>query len=120
MGAITQAMRREAEARGVEIRTGRAVAKIVTREGRAAGAVLEDGTEIAARAVVSNAHPRLLLQLLAEERGEWREAFSHYQSESATFRMNVALSELPDFAPLPAPHAPPPHTPAPIIAPSPP
>ncbi|HLQ08068.1 MAG TPA: FAD-dependent oxidoreductase, partial [Steroidobacteraceae bacterium] len=53
MGAITQAMRREAEARGVEIRTGRAVAKIVAREGRAAGAVLDDGTEVAVHPFVS-------------------------------------------------------------------
>jgi phytoene dehydrogenase-like protein len=101
MGAITQAMRREAEARGVEIRTGTSVARILAREGRATGVVLADGTGIAARCVVSNAHPRLLLELLRDEPGEWREAFSNYQSESATFRMNVALSELPDFAALP-------------------
>jgi phytoene dehydrogenase-like protein len=94
-------MRREAQARGVEIRTGTAVARILAREGRATGVVLADGTEIAARCVVSNAHPRLLLELLRDEPGEWREAFSNYQSESATFRMNVALAELPDFAALP-------------------
>jgi phytoene dehydrogenase-like protein len=102
MGAITQAMRREAEARGVEIRVGTAVARIAVREGRACGVVLEDGTEIAARCVVSNAHPRLLLDLLGDSAGDWREAFGNYQSESATFRMNVALSELPQFSALPA------------------
>ena len=60
MGAITQAMRREAEARGVEILTGRGVARIVSKDGRAAGVALDDGTEIPARCVVSNAHPRAL------------------------------------------------------------
>ena len=48
MGAITQAMRREAEARGVEIRTGQGVARILARRRpRARGVVLDDGTEIA-------------------------------------------------------------------------
>jgi phytoene dehydrogenase-like protein len=45
-------------------------------------------------------HPRALLALLPESKGDWRDAFSNYQSESATLRMNVALSELPDFSAL--------------------
>jgi phytoene dehydrogenase-like protein len=118
MGAITQAMRQEAQSRGVEIRTGRAVARIVVREGRARGVALDDGTEIAARCVVSNAHPRLLLDLLGDEAGDWREAFSHYQSESATFRMNVALSELPQFSSMPARDLQPHHRSGIIMAPS--
>jgi phytoene dehydrogenase-like protein len=101
MGAITQAMRKEAGSRGVEIRTGAGVARIVEREGRAAGVVLDDGSEITARCVVSNAHPRALLALLPDSRGEWRAPFENYQSESGTLRMNVALSELPDFTALP-------------------
>src|SRR5690242_10161881 len=51
MGAITQAMRKEAEARGVEIRTGQGVARVVTREGRARGVVLDDGGTVEARCV---------------------------------------------------------------------
>ncbi len=116
MGAITQAMRREAEARGVEIRTGQGVARIVERAGRAGGIALDDGSEIAARCVVSNAHPRALLKLLPDRDGDWREAFEHYQSESATLRMNVALSELPRFSALPQPG--PHHSSGIIMAPS--
>jgi phytoene dehydrogenase-like protein len=122
MGAITQAMRREAQARGVEIRTGQGVARILTREGRARGVILDDGAEVAAGCVVSNAHPRALLELLGEECGEeggaWREAFARYQSESATFRMNVALSELPYFSSLPGGEAAPHHRSGIIMAPS--
>ena len=117
MGAITQAMRREAEARGVEIRTGQGVARILASQGRARGVALEDGSEIAARCVASNAHPQALLALL-DVPGEWREPFAAYQSESATFRMNVALSELPDFACLPGKHAQPHHSSGIIMAPS--
>ena len=97
MGAITQAMRCEAEGLGVEIRTARKVARILSRAGRATGVALEDGEEIASGCVISNANPRLLLELLADVPGEWRTAFANYQCESATLRMNVALSELPDF-----------------------
>jgi phytoene dehydrogenase-like protein len=115
MGAITQAMRREAEARGVEIRTGRGVARIVEKGERASGVVLDGGEEIVARCVVSNAHPQALLALTQGE-GEWRESLGHYQSESATLRMNVALSALPDFSALPGvgPH----HSSGIIMAPS--
>ncbi len=118
MGAITQAMRREAEARGVAIRTGQGVAKILAQGGRARGVALDDGTTIAARCVVSNAHPRALLALLGDEGAEWREAFGHYQSESATFRMNVALAELPQFSCAPAADAQPHHRSGIIMAPS--
>jgi phytoene dehydrogenase-like protein len=118
MGAITQAMRSEAESRGVEIRTGAGVARILSRGGRASGVVLDDGTEVAARCVVSNAHPRALLELLRDEPGEWRGALSHYQSESATFRMNVALSELPEFAAIPGREAQAHHRSGIIMAPS--
>jgi phytoene dehydrogenase-like protein len=118
MGAITQAMAREAEARGVEIRTGAGVARILATGGRVTGVALDDGTEIAARCIVSNAHPRALLRLLDDVPGDWREPFTHYQSESATFRMNVALSELPDFSALPGREAQPHHRSGIIMAPS--
>jgi phytoene dehydrogenase-like protein len=81
------------------------------------GVALEDGAEIAAPCVASNAHPRALLGLV-EDAGPWREAFGNYQSESATFRMNVALAELPDFSCLPGRDARPHHSSGIILAPS--
>ena len=101
MGAITQAMRKEAESLGVEIRLGSDVDRILVREDGARGVALADGTEIQSRCVVTNANPRLLLKLLPDSAGEWREPFENIQCESATFRMNVALSELPDFTASP-------------------
>jgi phytoene dehydrogenase-like protein len=97
MGAITQAMRREAEGRGVEFRTGIGVARIIAHGDTARGVILENGADIASKCVVSNAHPQAFLKLMADVPGEWRGRFEGYQSESATLRMNVALSELPEF-----------------------
>ena len=66
MGAITQAMARACAARGVEIRTGVAVSEIVIEKGRAAGVVTAAGERIAARAVVSNLHPKLTFERLLD------------------------------------------------------
>ena len=118
MGAIAAALRTEAEARGVEIRTGAAVARILVRDGRVAGVALEDGREIRAPRVVANANPRLLPGLLADVPGDWREAFGAIACESATFRMNVALSELPDFRCAPGTAAQPHHQSGIVLAPS--
>jgi phytoene dehydrogenase-like protein len=118
MGAITQAMHKEALARGVEVRTGQGVARIESDGQRATGVTLEDGTRLTAPRVVSNAHPRLLLRLLEQVPGEWRAPFEAYQSESATFRMNVALSELPDFSALPGSERQPHHSSGIIMAPT--
>ena len=116
MGAISQAMAAEARARGVAIHTGVAVTRIREKAGRAAGLVLADGREVAARCVVANANPRLVAAL--SDGPAWPQAFQHYQCESATFRMNVALAELPDFLCLPGKSPAPHHGSGIILAPS--
>jgi phytoene dehydrogenase-like protein len=101
MGAITQAMAAEARARGVDIVTDAEVARVNVEGGAACGVTLADGRTLAARCVVSNLNPKLLfLDLIdaAELDAEFVERLRHYRCESATFRMNVALSELPDFS----------------------
>src|SRR5438445_13444666 len=55
MGSITSAMAKAARAFGAEIRTGAPVQQIESRDGRVRAVVLEDGTEIRARVVLSNA-----------------------------------------------------------------
>lgn len=108
MGAITQAMARAVTAAGGEIRTGSGVAQVLTEKGRAAGVVTVDGTVLRARAVVSNVHPRLLFGDMVDPAlldADFRERIGRYRSGSGTFRMNVALSALPDFTCLPGPGA---------------
>ena len=58
MGSITQALAAAGQKLGVEIRTSASVAKIETRNGRTTGVTLEDGTELRARIVLSNADPK--------------------------------------------------------------
>src|SRR5437588_1083714 len=58
MGSITQALAAAGKKLGVEILTGSAVQRIEVRGGRARGVVLEDGTELRARMVFSNADPK--------------------------------------------------------------
>jgi len=107
MGAVTAAMRQAAEAHGAEIRTGAGVEQVLIEDGRAAGVVLESGETIRARLVAANVNPKLLARsmlpdaLLPAEAETFRERMTHYACGSGTFRMNVALSELPDFACLP-------------------
>jgi phytoene dehydrogenase-like protein len=100
MGAITQAMARAAEARGVVIRTQAPVASAVVENGRAAGVLLRTGERVAARMVAANVAPKLLFRDLVPESAvepDLRRRFVGIKSGSGVFRMNVALSELPDF-----------------------
>lgn len=104
MGAITQAMARSAKEAGVEIRTGTGVEEIVVEQGRVRGVVTLAGEVIRARSVIANVNPKLLYErLLAPEHvpETTRERMANWRCGSGTFRMNVALSRLPEFTVLP-------------------
>ena len=104
MGAITQAMCAAAQARGAVVRTNSSVAQVKVAEGRACGVVLESGETIHARAVAANIPPKLLFRDLVPDGAiapELRARFVGMKTGSGVFRMNVALSELPDFLCLP-------------------
>ena len=100
MGAISVAMARAAEAAGATIRTNADVAEVVVDGGRACGVRLRSGEVIGARRVAANVGPKLLFRDLVGEDHidpELRRRFLAIKTGSGTFRMNVALSELPDF-----------------------
>jgi phytoene dehydrogenase-like protein len=108
MGAITQAMARAAEARGAVIRTSAPVETLIVENGKAVGVQLHSGERVAARAVAANVPPKLLFRDLVPDGSvdpELRRRFVGIKSGSGVFRMNVALSELPDFACRPGKHA---------------
>jgi len=121
MGAITQAMAKSATARGVVIRLSTPVREVQVEGGRAIGVVTAAGETLRAAAVISNLNPKLLYGSLiapAALPGEVREHMSHWRCGSGTFRMNVALKELPDFTCLPGKVPADHHTAGIIIAPT--
>jgi phytoene dehydrogenase-like protein len=97
-------MRSACEEAGVVIDLEAPVAAVVTDGGKAVGVKLESGAEVMARAVVSNVGPRILYDRLidpAELAPEFARRVAGFKVGSGTFRMNVALSGLPDFTCLP-------------------
>jgi phytoene dehydrogenase-like protein len=100
MGGVSSSIRSAAEAFGCEIRTGARVKKIVVRNGRAAGVVLDDGQELRAPVVVSCIHPQIAFLDLVD-RHELPPDFvwdiERWKTRSGVVKINVAISELPDF-----------------------
>jgi phytoene dehydrogenase-like protein len=104
MGSITQAMAKSAKAKGVDIRLDSAVREVIIENGRAVGVITERGETLRAGAVVSNLNPKLLFEKLVPRAAlpdDFAQRITNYRVGSGTFRMNVALSELPRFACLP-------------------
>jgi phytoene dehydrogenase-like protein len=88
----------------VDIRLNMAVREVLVEKGRAVGVVCDDGQTVRARAVISNLNPKLLFQKMVDPAllpKDFRARIDTYRMGSGTFRMNVALSQLPRFACLP-------------------
>lgn len=121
MGAITQAIARECEARGVAMETDAGVERVLVSGGKAVGVMLSDGRELRADTVISNLNPKLLYQRLIDPAhldADTTERIGRYRCGSGTFRMNVALSELPDFTAAPGTQLQPHHQSGILIGPS--
>jgi phytoene dehydrogenase-like protein len=121
MGAITQAMAKAAMAKGVEIRLSTPVAEVLVEQGRAVGVVTKMGEILRSKIVAANVNPKLLYRTLIDPAvlpAPFRDRIDKWRCGSGTFRMNVALSELPDFTALPGRERAEHHTAGIIIAPS--
>src|SRR3954462_11914329 len=117
MGAITQAMARAAAGHGVEIETDAPVKEVLIEKGKATGVVLADGRLMRGAAVAANVNPKLLYTAMIPESAldpAFLRRMRAWRCGSGTFRMNVALAELPSFTALPG-HAPGDHHTAGII-----
>jgi phytoene dehydrogenase-like protein len=100
MGGLTHALASAARAMGVVIRTEAEVARILVKGGMALGAALTNGEEFHARVVASNADANVTFNRLLDNRllpPSFAEAINRLQYDSASLKINVALSELPDF-----------------------
>jgi phytoene dehydrogenase-like protein len=106
MGTITQIMAEVCRQSGVEISLESPVAEVLVDGDTVAGVKLESGEEIAAKRVIANVGPKLLFgKMLAQHHQpeDFRRRMRGYKAGGGTFRMNVALSELPRFTCLPEP-----------------
>ena len=104
MGGISEAIASSARAAGAEIRCDSPVARIRTVGGRARGVILEDGTEIRSRAVASGIHPHsTFLDLVGSEHlpPELVVEIERFRTRGSSAKVNLALSELPDFRAMP-------------------
>lgn len=105
MGALTQALAAAARGFGAEVRTGATVARVVTKDGAAAGVVLSTGEEVLARAVVSNADPKRTLLGLVDPIDldpDFLHKIRNYRAAGTIAKVHLALSALPEFSALKA------------------
>jgi phytoene dehydrogenase-like protein len=103
-GAVSNAIACAARTFGAEIRTDAPVARLLTRNGRATGVVLENGDEIAAPVVASSLDPHQTFLKLVEPRelpADFLEAVRRYKYRGSSGKVNLALDALPDFTCLP-------------------
>jgi phytoene dehydrogenase-like protein len=109
MGSITSAMAAAARGFGAEIRTSSAVQMIDSRDVRVRAVVLEDGTEIRARVVLSNADPKRTFLGMVPERdlpSDFVRAIRGIKMDGPCAKVNMVLSEEPRFTGTPAEYAP--------------
>ena len=121
MGSVTQALALALRQHGGEIICGKEVAAIRYGNDRAIGVVLSDGSEYWSDVVLSNADPkRTLLGLVPKEAlpSGLSERVQRIRTEGSGFKINFALSELPNFVALPGTTVGPQHTGGVMIAPS--
>jgi phytoene dehydrogenase-like protein len=121
MGAITQAMRRACEEKGVVIRTNSAVKELLVEKSRTVGIVTDKGDRYGAPIVVSNLNPKLFYTRIVDPADlppDFLKRIRNWRNGSGTFRMNVALTELPDFSARPGRACADHHTAGIIIGPS--
>ncbi len=108
MGAVARSIASAATAAGAELRTSVPVAGLLVKNGVACGAVLEDGTEIGARAVLSNADPKTTFLKLAPAKtfdALFEARVREWKCVGVSLKVNFALGELPDYTARPGTNA---------------
>ncbi|HUP57454.1 MAG TPA: NAD(P)/FAD-dependent oxidoreductase, partial [Bdellovibrionota bacterium] len=104
MGGLSESLAGACRALGVEIHLSSPVQKITARNGQATGIVVAGGREYTSTLVVSGADPRVTFEKLVGARELPEEFFAKVKRisyDSASVKINLALSELPDFSAAP-------------------
>jgi phytoene dehydrogenase-like protein len=104
MGAIADSMVASARSRGVVLRTGMAVDRILTRNGAVRGVVTAPGEELLAPIVVSATNPRLTVVDFLRDDPNWadnRARMARRPMAGKAFKVVVALDGMPRYAAAP-------------------
>ena len=112
MGALTPALANAARALSVTIRCEAEVASILVKDGAVTGVALTTGEDVHAPIVASNADAHVTFTRLLDSKllpPDFLEAVSRIDYRSASLKINVALSDLPNFHAAPGTHAGPQH-----------
>ncbi len=102
-GGFTQVLSRAAQAFGAEILLDADVDRVITKNGRAVGVALTDGTEIKAKAVTSALDPRRTFTQLVDPRelpAELVDSINRYRFQGTSSKVNFALDGTPHFPAL--------------------
>ncbi|HTE66874.1 MAG TPA: NAD(P)/FAD-dependent oxidoreductase [Candidatus Binatia bacterium] len=102
-GGFTQVLARAAQAFGAEIRLEAGVERVLTRDGRATGVALRDGTELNADVVVSALDPRRTFLEMVEPRelpDDLVEDIGRLKFQGTSSKVNFALDGLPVYPQL--------------------
>lgn len=122
MGTVSRAIAGAAAAAGAEIRTGCNVTHLLDDGERAVGVALDDGSELRARCVLSNADPKTTFLGLVRPSllpVAFVDRVQRWQCDGISLKVNLALGELPEFTARPTRGRPGPHHRATIhVAPS--
>src|SRR5918912_3122063 len=100
MGAVAAAIDRSARELGASIRTQAPVARILTRDNRAMGVALDNGEELYSDLVIAATHPKItFLRMLSRNElpGDFVDDIERWNTRSGVVKINLAVSELPDF-----------------------
>jgi len=103
-GGFTQVLARAARSFGAEIVLESPVAEVITKNGRATGVALADGTEYHATTVVSALDPRRTFLELVNPRElptDLVEAITRFRFQGTSSKVNFALDGLPTHPALP-------------------
>ena len=104
MGAISKSIASAATEFGAEIRTDAGVQRVLVKNGKATGVVLENGDEITARIVVSNLDAKRTFTRIMDKNdlpdGIYKRA-KNFKIRGSSGKVNIALSELPKFTGVP-------------------
>ncbi len=103
-GAIADCIARSAEASGVEIRTEAGVSKVLVKNNRATGVVLENGDEVLGTTIASSLDPKWTFLRLIDDGllpEELTDSIRNFNTIGSSGKVNLALDGLPDLPCMP-------------------